>query len=119
MSELLFKMRNVEDDEADDIRALLDAQGIGYYETNNGKWGLGYAAIWLHDAQDLERGKDLIADYQKQRFSQARASYEALVAEGNQPTVWRMVKARPMQVFFTLVAVLIVAMFALAPFVFL
>ncbi|MCX7041690.1 MAG: DUF6164 family protein, partial [Gammaproteobacteria bacterium] len=32
MSKLLLNLRNVPDDEADDVRALLDAHGIAYYE---------------------------------------------------------------------------------------
>jgi hypothetical protein len=119
MSVLLFKMRHVEEDEADDIRALLDAQAIPYYETNNGRWGLGYAAIWLHDEAYLEQGKRLIADYQQQRYTDARANYQALVAEGKQPTWWGKIKERPIQVLLALLAMVIVAMFALTPFVFL
>ncbi len=117
MSVLLFKMRNVEEDEADDIRALLDAQDIPYYETTNGRWGLGYAGIWLHDEQYVEQGKRLIAAYQQQRYQEARASYDALVAEGKQPTLWGKVKASPVQVFLALIAIVIVAMFVLIPFV--
>ena len=67
MSVLLFKLRRVEDDEADEIRALLHEHEIDFYETTNGRWGLGYAAIWLHSDEHLERGKALIVDYQKQR----------------------------------------------------
>jgi flagellin-like protein len=119
MSILLFKMRHVEEDEADEIRALLDAQEIPYYETNNGRWGLGYAAIWLHDETYLEQGKRLIADYQQQRYAHARANYQALVAAGKQPTWWSKIKASPIEALLVLLAMVIVAIFTLAPFLFL
>ncbi|WP_038247725.1 DUF6164 family protein [Ghiorsea bivora] len=117
MSVMLFKLRGVEDDEADDIRALLESHDIDFYETTNGRWGLGFAAIWLHDETQLEQGKVLIRTYQVQRYKDAQATYAELCVQGEQPTVWKKVKQNPVQVFLVLLAVLIVAIFALSPFV--
>jgi len=117
MSVMLFKLRGVEDDEADDIRALLQAHDIDFYETTNGRWGLGFAAIWLHDDGLLEEGKALIYTYQVQRYKQAQEIYAELCARGEQPTVWKKVKQNPIQVSLVLLAVLIVAIFVLSPFV--
>jgi len=114
---MLFKLRGVEDDEADEIRALLNAKSIDFYETSNGRWGLGFAAIWLHDDGQLEEGKMLIHTYQVQRYKQAQESYAKLCEQGEQSTVWKKVKQNPVQVFLVLLAVLIVAIFALSPFV--
>jgi hypothetical protein len=36
MTKLLLNLRNVPDDEADDVRALLDDHDIAYYETSPG-----------------------------------------------------------------------------------
>jgi hypothetical protein len=36
MAKLLLNLRNVPDDEADDVRALLDEHDIAYYETSRG-----------------------------------------------------------------------------------
>lgn len=119
MSVMLFKLRGVEDDEADEIRDLLGKHGIDFYETSNGRWGLGFAAIWLHDDAQLEEGKALIHSYQVQRHQDAQATYATLCAQGEQPTLWKKVKQNPIQVFLVLLAVLIVAIFALSPFVFL
>ncbi len=119
MSVMLFKLRGVEDDEADEIRALLEAHHIDFYETSNGRWGLGFAAIWLHDNGLLEEGKALIQTYQVQRYKDAQATYAELCAQGEQPTVWKKVKQNPAQIFLVLLAVLIVAIFVLSPFVFL
>jgi len=117
MSALLFKLRQVEEDEADEIRALLTENDIAFYETMNGRWGLGYAAIWLDDEVNIERGKALIMKYQKQRYNHAREAYEALVETGEQPTVWRMVKANPSQVVLALLAAVVVAAIVLTPFI--
>jgi hypothetical protein len=116
MSVMLFKLRRVEDDEAGEIRVLLTEHDIDFYETSNGRWGLGYAAIWLHDDEKLEEGKALIVAYQQQRFKLAREAYAQLCLEGNQPTLWKIIKARPLQVIFVLIAVVIVSLFVLTPF---
>ena len=119
MSVMLFKLRRVEEDEAEDIRALLDAHDFEYYETDNGRWGLGYAAIWLHDNKRFEEGTALIAEYQQQRFESARAAYLELCEKGEQATLWTMIQDKPMQILLALFGMLVVVLFALSPFVFL
>lgn len=117
MSVMLFRLRNVNEDEADEIRFLLDEHDIDFYETSNGRWGLGFAAIWLTDTLKLEEAKALIATYQKQRFERAREAYALLCLEGKQPTLWKTIKARPFQVLFVCLAVIVVGLFVLVPFV--
>jgi len=116
---MLFKLRGVEEDEAEEVRALLTERDIDFYETTNGRWGLGFAAIWLHDDACFEQAKSLLEDYQQQRFEQARAAYNQLCLEGQEPTLWHRLKTHPSQVIFVLLAVCIVALFMLAPFLFL
>ncbi len=118
MSVMLFKLRGVEDDEAGEIRQLLRENEIDFYETTNGRWGLGYAAIWLHDEERLDAAKRLISAYQQQRFEQARESYAQLCLDGQQPTIWSTLRERPVQVVAVFVAIVIIAMLALLPFVF-
>ena len=40
MSKLLFRLRNVPDDEADEVRELLTQHSIEFYETGAGNWGI-------------------------------------------------------------------------------
>ena len=49
MAKLLFKLRGVPDDEADDVRQLLEENGMRVYETSAGTWGTGVPAIWLQE----------------------------------------------------------------------
>ncbi|MGV8932232.1 MAG: DUF6164 family protein, partial [Luteimonas sp.] len=42
MSKLLLNLRQVLDDEADDVRAFLDAHQLEYYETTPSRWGISY-----------------------------------------------------------------------------
>jgi len=78
MSRLLFSLRGVPDDEADEIRALLTHHGIDYYETSAGNWGISMPALWVKDEQTFSRAQLLLNDYHQQRAVQQRAIYQAL-----------------------------------------
>ncbi len=45
MSKLLLNLRNVPDDEADDMRALLDAKRIAFHETAPSPWAISVTGI--------------------------------------------------------------------------
>ena len=49
MPSLLFKLKDVPDDEAEEVRQLLAAEDIEFYETEAGSFGLSFAAIWITD----------------------------------------------------------------------
>ena len=116
---MLFKLRAVEDDEVEEVRALLTEHGIDFYETSNGRWGLGYAAIWLHQNTDLAKGKALIEAYQQQRGEAARAAYAKRCQDGEQTTMLDVCKERPLQVLVVVLASLVIASLTMLPFVFL
>ena len=78
MPALLFRLRGVPEDEADDVRELLNRNGIEFYETPAGRWGISIPAIWLHDETQLEPAKSLIDQYQSERACRVRAEYEQL-----------------------------------------
>ena len=67
MPTLIFRLRNVPDDKAGAVRALLDHNGFQSYETSAGNWGIATPAIWLTDGQDVPRARALIEDYQRTR----------------------------------------------------
>ena len=105
MSKLLLNLRNVPDDEADEVRALLDANGIAYYETRPGPWNISVGGIWVQDDAAMAEAKRLMADYQDQRGMRARAEYAAAVRDGTAETFWRQLRAEPGRVLLTLVAI--------------
>ncbi len=49
MSKLLMNLRHVPEDEADEVRALLDEHAIAYYETKPSRWGISSGGIWIAD----------------------------------------------------------------------
>ena len=64
MSVLLFRLTNVSEDEAENIRNLLTNKNIDYYETPPGNWGISMPAIWLNDDDQFDKAKRLIDEYQ-------------------------------------------------------
>ncbi len=106
MSKLLLNLRNVPDDEADDVRALLDAHAIAFYETRPSLWGLSAGGLWVTEDAAVAEAKRLMADYQGQRQARARAEYAAARRAGTAETFWTVLRAEPGRVALTLLAIL-------------
>ena len=107
MSKLLLNLRNVLDDEADDVRAMLDGGRIAYYETPPSPFGISAGGIYIKDDADLAEAKRLMADYQAQRRTRVRAEYEASVRDGTAGTFWTVLRAEPKRVALTVLAILV------------
>ncbi|MBS4049846.1 MAG: hypothetical protein KGZ69_01415 [Methylomonas sp.] len=85
MSILFFNLRGVSDEEAEEVRELLSANGIAFYETSAGMWGISLAAIWLQQADDLALAQPLFDAYQQERARRQRALYAERKKQGRQP----------------------------------
>ncbi len=107
MSILLFKLNGVSDEEAQEVRELLDEHHISYYETDAGRWGISVAALWLRDKEQLERSKELLAQYQQQRQLQDR--------EPPLPFSARF-KQAPLQHLLIVIAIAAIAYISIVPF---
>ena len=71
MSTLVFRLRNVPDEEADEVRVLLDEARIEWYETTAGNWGIAMPALWVGDDADAHRARALVDAYQRERATRA------------------------------------------------
>lgn len=117
MAKLLFKLNQVPDDEAFEVRALLDEHGVEYYETTSGNWGVSMAGIWLSEADDFERAKALLDDYQAERVLRMRAEQSQREAEGETDTFATRVGQRPLQVLSVLVFIAVIVYVTIVPFI--
>lgn len=115
MSVLLFKLYNVPEDEAEEVRELLLEQGFRTYETQAGFFGLGVAAIWLEDKSQLESARKVIDDYQAQRSAAQRARYAEQKSRGQVPTLWQKMAEDPLRFFATVIVIVLVALVSLVP----
>jgi hypothetical protein len=98
MSKLLLNLRDVPDDEADDVRRLLDSGGIGYYETRPSLWGISGGGIWIRDDGDVAEAKRLMAEYQRERQARAREQHLAAQRDGSAPTFVDVLRTQPLRV---------------------
>lgn len=112
----LFSLRHVPDDEAQELRELLDKHHIDYYETQAGNWGISAGAFWLRGEEQWQQAKQLIDDYQHQRAILAQQEYQRQQQAGESPTFFSNLKRRPLQLLFYLAAVLFILYFSLKPF---
>jgi hypothetical protein len=115
MAILLFRLNQVPDDEAMDIRELLAANEIYFYETHAGFWRMGVDAIWLPDASAETQARELIAQYQHERTERQQQNHAQLVAQGEQVTLWKNLRAQPFRMLAAVLAVLFVLGLTLAP----
>lgn len=117
MSKLLLNLRNVADDEIEDVTALLDQAGIAHYRTEPSPWGISWGGIWIRDDADQPRAKALMAEYQQARGERVRAERQAALRDGTAETFGSLLRARPLFVVLVLLGMVAAAALVLLPFV--
>lgn len=116
MSTLVFKLRNVPDDEASEVRSLFESHSIEFYETTAGNWGIGMPGLWLQD-EDVQRARELIDQYQATRSQEQRQEYEEAAARGDTPRWYVHFAKRPLATAGTVLFCLFIVYALLSPFV--
>lgn len=117
MAKLLMNLRNVPEDESDEVRALLHEHRVDFYETKASKWGLSSACLWLRDENQYEFAKGLLADYQQDRARRARAEHAERRRRGEADTWVTMFQRNPVRFAIYIVAIVVVFYLALLPVV--
>ncbi|MCP1727085.1 hypothetical protein J2T60_001050 [Natronospira proteinivora] len=116
MGRLLLNLRHVPEDEADDVRAMLEEADIEYYETPPNRWGITMGGIWVRSADDLPRAKALMADYQMERRARVLADREARRQSGELETFWDSLRKKPVLYLGALATVVFIVYLMLYPF---
>lgn len=116
MPKLLLNLRRATDDEADDVRALLDAKGISFYETTPNLWGISAGGIWVTRDADFAAAKQAFDDYERERSARVRAEYAAARQAGKAETIASILRDDPLRVVMTVVGILIILGLATLPF---
>ena len=112
----LFSLRNVPDDEAEDIRALLTENDIDFYETSAGNWNISTPGIWLREEEHFQQAKALIDVYQAERAPQQREIHEQLKRDGKQKTFLVLLVDDPLKVIAYIAIVGVILYFSTKPF---
>ncbi|MGH8041328.1 MAG: DUF6164 family protein [Rudaea sp.] len=110
MAHLLLNLYQVLEDEADEVRALLDRHRIEFYETQPSRWGISHGGIWISHDDAFVQARQVLAEYEAQRGARVRAEYSAARQDGSAPTLWTTLREQPWRVALVLIGIL----FALA-----
>jgi len=116
MAKLLLNLRNVPDDEADEVRELLQSRAIEFYETKPSMWGVSAGGIWAAKPSQEQDAVRLLADYQAERSARFRAQREQDLREGRVPSTWDNMRANPKQALVAVVGILLMLGVATLPF---
>ncbi|MBM88902.1 MAG: hypothetical protein CMQ41_11050 [Gammaproteobacteria bacterium] len=95
MSRLLFKMRYVPEDEAQEVRDLLENNDLEFFETSAGNWGISVPAIWIVNDDQYNRARELIDDYQKHRTARIQDEFELNKKRGETKNMWHIFLENP------------------------
>jgi hypothetical protein len=112
----LMNLRHVPDDEADEIRDLLETHNVRYYETPPSRWGISMGGFWVHDDEEAERARILLEQYQSERLARQREDFAARSLRG-ETGFWYHFRQRPVSVLAAVLAVAAIAALSLLPFI--
>ena len=116
MRHQLLNLRHVRDDEAQEVRELLDRNNIPYYETEPNRWGISAGAIWIANDRDASLARKLMARYQAERKTRARAEQEdGARLEGTAETFWSLARRQPLRLVMILFGIAIFIALSLWP----
>ncbi|WP_114417521.1 DUF6164 family protein [Marinospirillum perlucidum] len=119
MATLLFKLYGVPEDEAQEVRELLEEAELAFYETSAGRWFLGVDALWLVHNEDLPEARRLLNEYQQKRYLAAQENAEQERAQGQQVSFFEQLQARPGRFLLSMLAILIILTLGFLPVVWL
>jgi hypothetical protein len=111
MAKLLFRLHDVPDDEANDIRQLMNEHQLQCYETSEGKWRVGVAAIWLIDESRFDEARALINAYENERYQRVH-----FTAEEKPLSFGQYAMQHPIHVFMGFIALAFVLFLSVYPF---
>jgi len=97
MSKIIFRLRHVPEDEAAEVRALLERNNIEFFETFAGNWGISLPALWLKDESKHQAARELIDAYQEERRIRIRSDYEQSRMRGETLTLWQSFRENPVR----------------------
>lgn len=111
-----MNLRGVPDDEADEVRALLEAHRIEFYETPPNRWGITMGGIWLSNEGDAAEARRLLDDYQRERQARFHAEYEEQRRRGELETVFDRFRREPVRFLVYLAVVALILYLMIVPF---
>ncbi|MDO5505722.1 MAG: DUF6164 family protein [Pseudoxanthomonas suwonensis] len=115
MAKRLLNLRHVPDDEAEDIRRFLDENRIDWYETRPSPFGISHGGIWIRDAGEFAKARQLMDAYQRQRAQRAREARAQALEDGSAETFADLFRDDPVKVVLSIVGIVLLLALLLVP----
>ena len=115
MPKLLLNLRNVTEEEAEEVAELMAENGIEHYRTPVGPFGITAGGIWLREKEDFPRARALMDDYQAERSRRVRAELAQARREGREETFLKQLRRYPLRTAIYLGFALFILMVFFAP----
>jgi hypothetical protein len=90
-------MRDVPEDEAREVKELLEKHEIEFFETYSGNWGISMPALWLKNIKQFELAREILDEYQRERTERIRNEHQLNKERNEVKTMWHSFKERPLQ----------------------
>ena len=116
MAKLIFKLKSVSNDKADDIKNLLTENKMEFYESPAGNWEISMHALWLNDEAQYAQAKKLIDEYQVKRSQRIRLETQQKIDQGEHETFNQRLFNKPIQSLITLAIIIFILYFSIMPF---
>ena len=116
MPALVFRLRNVPEDEANAVRALLDQNRFEWHETSAGNWGIAMPGLWIRSEEDLPLARQLIEAHQRDWRDEQIRERQARIEAGIEPGLIDRLKERPFASIGTVAFCLFLIYAMLSPF---
>jgi len=116
MAKLVFRLKDVPEEEVESVRRLLDEHGLEYYETHAGNWGISVAGIWIDDDERHAEARELIDAFQKEHARKMRAAYQEQCNSGEAETTLQRFLQNPLRFILYLLFAILIGYFSLSPF---
>ena len=116
MSALIFRLRQVPDDEAQAIRELLDQHAIDWYETSAGNWGISMPGFWVNRDDQAARARQLIDHYQHERSTIQRKIHQQRKEQGQVETLTHRLMQHPVRLIGIVLFCLFILYVSIHPF---
>jgi len=114
----LYSLRDVPEDEIQEIRELLQQHNIDFYETAPGNWSISAGTLWLRNDDHFEKAQQLLTQYHVQRAKNAKVEHELRLKRGEAKTLLNSVKQNPLRILFYIAFVLSILYISIKPFLF-
>ena len=108
MSKIIFRMRYVPQDEAQEVRDLLKENDIDFFETFAGSWSISVPALWVKHDEQFSRARRIIEDYQIERTKKVKQEFSEHKNTGKNITVRNIFSKSPSKFIGSIFAICII-----------